>query len=167
MTVTYHHSANAEHNPAPPSSDAIATTGRRLMEACFTDNPSEFSRADVSIMGYRLSPSPELGGEGCAVLDVDYIDGKTRTFDVDHTGDVVERFDVRAHRLQLSRDYVASELRKAGELIEELEELARRRTRGGDVVWALAAQLDAARLDGRRDGLNIARAQLDMIDKEV
>lgn len=89
MTVTYTHDhADPNNNPAAPSFDALSAAGVALADGALKAGPLA---SPHDIMGARLSPSPELHGQTAAVLEIDYADGSTRTWDIDAAGTLTPR----------------------------------------------------------------------------
>jgi hypothetical protein len=107
MTVTYEHSDMKEHNPIPPSFDVLSAVGKAIEDAALK-GASPLTRGP-DIMGIKLSPSPEIFGAQCGVLEVDYSDGKTLTFDVDVQGEIVPRKYAYAYAAVLETDEQLSE----------------------------------------------------------
>lgn len=89
MSVTYTRSDLPEENPIPLTFDVLSAVGRAIQDAALK-GASPLTRGP-DIMGTKLSPNPELFGAGCGVLEVDYQDGRTLTFDVDSLGQIEAR----------------------------------------------------------------------------
>lgn len=90
MTVTYRHDAqDPDNNPTAPSFDVLARVSTAIEMAALKQGGPLTRTPDI--MGFKLSPSPELHGAKCAVLEVDYEDGQTLTFDVDFDGSIEQR----------------------------------------------------------------------------
>lgn len=90
MTITYTHDhADQENNPNPPSLSVIEAVAQAIDFGSRKAGGPLTRTADI--MGFKLSPSPELHGAGYAVLEVDYSDGKTLTFDVNGVGGIEPR----------------------------------------------------------------------------
>lgn len=107
MTATYTRSDDPDQNPAPVTFDALSSVGVALERAA-GKSEAVLSRGP-DIMGVKLSPSPEMQGAGWAVLEVDYEDGKTLTFDVDPMGKIEPRKYAYASALVFETDHQLSE----------------------------------------------------------
>lgn len=83
MTVTYHHDHDRSRaNPAPLTYTVIETAAGALDAGARKMGPLARTH---DIMGAKLSPSAEIFAQGAGTLEVDYSDGRTRTFDIDAT----------------------------------------------------------------------------------
>lgn len=100
MSVTYEHDYGTAPdcppmNPNPLAHDALVAVSNALALAAIGRGPlvrwEQGTDHLAEIMGAKLSPSPELHGAGAGVLEIDYQDGTTRTFDVSSTGDIERR----------------------------------------------------------------------------
>src|SRR6185436_5515323 len=63
----------------------------------------------LPVMGAKLSPSPEIVGAGSGVLEVDYADGQTRTFDIGWDGSIKARRYAYAFAMVVETDHELSE----------------------------------------------------------
>lgn len=83
MSVTYHHDPRGRLNPHPLTCEALGRPGVEIERASIGQGPLA---GPVDIMGFKLSPSLKHAGAG--VLEIDYADGSTLTFDVDAQGNI-------------------------------------------------------------------------------
>ncbi len=73
--------------------------------------PIEIRTTDpvLPITGAKISPSPELNGAGGGILEVDYQDGSTRTWDVSPLGELEPRRYAYAFAMVVETDHELSE----------------------------------------------------------
>jgi hypothetical protein len=93
MPATYTRDADPAQNPDPLTFDCMSAAGKAICDAALGAGliaRGTFEEV-TQILGVKLSPSPELHGAGSGVLEVDYADGQTRTFDVAPDGAITAR----------------------------------------------------------------------------